>query len=190
MKRAVSLLTALVITISLCSVATYAFAENSYSADFDLILTMLQIINNSANMAAETNLNVWKEAGPSYVLKCLDQLDKYGDKDLGNPYPSKGIIPILVRVYGSDVRSGADVYHLSLTPLRNIENVKEVIKTFRSNYPDHATAAKALQDYYIKLSAYADIILNPDGSYLTYMSDIKSYQKELLELKGNAEFEK
>ena len=192
MKRTLSILTVLVIAISFCSVTHSSFAADQYDEDFDFAMTLLRVVSNAADMAAQINLEVWSEAGPSSVISCLDQLYKYGDKDLGYPRPSNGNMVYLVKVYGSSskVFDGAGVYHLACTPLVNIEKVKEIIKTFRDNYPDHPEAIKALQEYYIKLSAYAEIVLHPTGSYISYNADIATFQKEIKELRANAEFEK
>ena len=55
---------------------------------------------------------------------------------------------------------------------------------------DHEDGIKALRDYYIKAESYADFAVNPSGNLLNYHSNHETYNKEMNELKSNAEFDK
>ena len=61
----------------------------------------------------------------------------------------------------------------------------------KDKYKDeHGDAVDAIQDYYIKASAYADAALNPSGNLMNYSSSHSGFESEVAQLKTAAEFSK
>lgn len=202
MKRFLAIL---LISFCLCNcIGGYYLAiaeEKSYDEEFDRVLGLVESMGQKANLVATYNILVWQEVGPQEVMNYLAILLAVGTNESVD-----GVMRYLLykndycEIFGVKKNDSnvdgkildyaikyADAYG-SLTD--DVESVKGEIKDLRSLFEDHSEAIKALQDYYIKATAYADFALNPSGNRISYHTNHETFEKEMDELKINAEFEK
>ena len=190
MKKTFLKIVSFFVLISLIPSFCYASSAD-YSSSFDTLLGMMTAIAGTDNGIAQINIALWEEVGPSDVMRYIQHvlyIGQYGDKEYQGTYTLKRIKKVLGEY---DYLALTQTYYNATDSLpRYLEATKVMIKMDRDKYPDHAAAFKALQDYYVKLAAYTDFAINPSGNLIDYRTNYQQYQKELQELKFNAEFEK
>ena len=180
MKKTFLKIISFFILISLFPTLCYA-SSLDYSSSFDTLIGMIESLGEMADAVTLINIALWEEVGPSDVAKYIQyvlSIGQFGDTEYQGTYTLKRIKKVLGQY---DYLNLSQSYYTASDSLpKYLEVAKIILRQERDKYPDHANAFKALQEYYIKLAAYAEFALNPSGNLINYRTNRQQFQKELL----------
>ncbi len=179
-------------------------SSGKYDEDFDNAMASIEEMRTNADYVMNVNIALWDAAGPDNVARCINGMltaieDENSSID-GGTYIFKAVTG--KDIYGK-VSSWDQTIHQKCWPvieqyqnsynslLEQNEVVKNDVKLIKDNYgKKHPDAAQALQDYFVKAAAYAEAATNPTGNLISYSSSHVDFEKEMEELKANADFNK
>lgn len=183
---------------------------HGYSSDFDTAMSSLELLTTSADVVTKYNLILWEKAGSETLtaIKWFLTAGQYGsiyyvdgkDVSYGTAKEIDGIIKenklhewssFFYKNFPKDYeKNEAHDYYVCYSFLSRTEEIKDLIKELKKSYPDHPDAIQALQNYYIKVAAYAEFAMHPSGTYADYNARKKTFGNEIQELRIYADFEK
>lgn len=160
-----------------------------YDKEFDALMERIEGLSEHANYVSSANTLVWQEVGPSEVsdklsimLSARERFDLIDEDEICGAFRAgySGVWPYIEK------------YQEGYEALSNeLDLLKADIKALKDACgDDHADGIAALQNYYIKLQAYAEFALEPSGNLMNYHSNHESFENDMAELKAAAEFDK
>lgn len=212
LKTIVSII--VVISILVC-IPSVSFSQSmGYSEKYDRILHRIEELCEYANLIAEINTIMWQKDGPEKIGNDINimlrlNVNSYSNDDAMVLIKALGVTSDYMKAFEytlyyqlayasllTDEQKAGMKFPSVATILTNdsfydIEDVKNDIKALRDIYNDtHSNGIQALRNYYIKLESYAEFATNPSGNLMNYRSNHQTFEREMSELKSNAEFDK
>ncbi len=189
---------------------------SSFQNDLSSVLGSISNVNDKSDKVYNIVYEVWDNNGPDYVINDLALMYSLEDADsLAETSSSRLFSGRIEEILGINMmdtiydyetpmdwgkRTGAfdrvfeycQVYKTQYDELYGAKiTLESQVKNFKKDYESNQQIITELvSDLYVKTCSYADLVLNPTGSLITYTSDINDIKSEIKELKSKIELEK